>query len=133
MDKDIQAFTIYGKGLLSVLVTDVNVRHAESLCNIFQLKKTSSCECKAIWDTGATNTAISKKLARKLNLKVISTAECDGINTTILTNIYKIDLLLPNKIAVLDIDVSEVDNIIDADILIGMDVILLGDFSISCW
>ena len=99
MTKDIQAFTIYGKGLLSVLVTDVNVRHAESLCNIFQLKRTSS-QCKAIWDTGATNTAISKKLARKLNLKVISTAECDGINTTILTNIYKIDLLLPNKIAV---------------------------------
>ena len=42
MSKDIQAFTVYGKGLLPVLITNVNVRHAETHINYTEEKKEKS-------------------------------------------------------------------------------------------
>lgn len=84
------------------------------------------------WDYDVTICSISTELANKLNLKQCGV--CNTLNTTesIPTNVYEIVLVLH--------DIMEIPVIVDAvpnihstgiDMLIGMDVICLGDFAIS--
>ncbi|MBR0403214.1 retroviral-like aspartic protease family protein [Candidatus Saccharibacteria bacterium] len=83
----------------------------------------------AIWDTGATNTVISKQVARELKLKPISTTELRVVNGTIICNVYKIIINIANRIKkVINVTEAELGNI---DVLIGMDIIGDGDFTIT--
>ena len=44
---------------------------------------------------------------------------------------YKVDVLLPNAVGVLDVNVLEAENIKGADLLIGTDIINTGDFAVT--
>lgn len=46
-------------------------------------------------------------------------------------NIYKMDIMLSNNVAVLNINVFEMENSPGCDLLIGMDIITHGDFAIT--
>jgi predicted aspartyl protease len=83
-----------------------------------------------VWDTGATSTMITPKIVSELNLKPVDTATVYGVNSLKRVPVVLINLILPNKIKVSDVraTVSEIQRI---DMLIGMDIIQLGDFSIS--
>jgi predicted aspartyl protease len=91
-----------------------------------------SLRISAIWDTGATGSVISKQTIEKLGLaqtgfKVVSTA-----NGTIRKKSYTIDIELPNKVLVQGLVATETEFLYgDCDALIGMDIITLGDFSIT--
>lgn len=86
----------------------------------------------ALWDTGASGTCISMKVVNELSL--ISTGK-----ETILTpggskqvNTYLVDIILPNHVYIKDVKVCDSD--IGAQgigVLIGMDIILHGDFAVS--
>ena len=91
-----------------------------------------SVPATAIFDTGATNTCISKKIVDALGLvsagaKITGTAagpiECET---------FLVDVGLPNQVTVQGVEVSnpEIDGA-DFDVLIGMDILNLGDFAIS--
>jgi len=93
----------------------------------------------AIWDTGATHSAITKKVADDLGLKATGIVEVrygDGKSST---NTYLVNISLPNKVMVPHVRVTEVklipdDNISDdkqLQLLIGMDIIGLGDFAVT--
>lgn len=86
--------------------------------------------CYAIWDTGAMRTTISPKIAQKLGLKSIGLSKMQHANGEALVNTYLINLLLPNKIEIHTLTVSE-GAIPDVDALIGMDIISLCDFAIT--
>lgn len=88
-------------------------------------------KCKALWDTGATNTVISQKLVTSLNLPVISKTQIFGVNNLSPTSIHIIDLWLPNYCVICKIPAAKGDLFPDFDVLIGMDIISRGDFSIS--
>ena len=87
---------------------------------------------KAQWDTGATGTCISKELVNKMNLiptgkLKIHTPSGEGI-----VNKYMVDLVLNKELIIKNLPV--IDSEIGAqgiDVLIGMDIISLGDFAIS--
>lgn len=87
---------------------------------------------KAQWDTGATGTCISKELVEKLNLiptGMVNVHTPSGIGTM---NKYMINLILNNEVIIHNLSVmdSEIGNQ-GIDVLIGMDIISLGDFAIS--
>ena len=83
----------------------------------------------AIWDTGATNTVISKKLAQKLKLIPIGKGEVRGVNSRQVVNRYIINIPLPNNLnTVLNVMESDIGN--EINVLIGMDIIGDGDFAI---
>jgi hypothetical protein len=91
----------------------------------------SNIEIKALWDTGAERSLITKKAATTLNLKPIS----KGLMSTpsdkdIPSNIYLINAYLPNGARIVDIHAFE-GELNDCDMLIGMDVISLGDFAVT--
>ena len=91
-----------------------------------------SQKVSALWDTGATRSCVSTKVATDLNL--ISTGK-NLIKTPSgqkEVNTYLVDIGLPNNVNIKDLIVCDSD-IGDQglDMLIGMDIIGLGDFSVS--
>lgn len=86
---------------------------------------------KALWDTGATRSAISPRVVKSLSLQPTD----DDYNVTtasgrVSTCIYAVDIGLTDlKLGHSAIPVVELE-LDDIDVLIGMDIIGLGDFAI---
>lgn len=86
----------------------------------------------AIWDTGATNSVITKRVVDSLNIIPIGVADVFGVNSVAQRPVYRINLILPNSVGIEKMNVTESDiNSAGVDLLIGMDIICLGDFAIS--
>lgn len=124
---DFAAFTYDPKARVNVLITPVELKIDK---NINPDYKKENKNYRAIWDTGATNTVISKELAEKLKLTANGVATCNTAGGIIEARKYLISLKLLNGVEITDIHVTE-GTIAGCDFLIGMDVITLGDFSIS--
>jgi predicted aspartyl protease len=88
-------------------------------------------EYNAIWDTGATGTVISKKVVKEMGLIPTGMARVCTANGECDVCTYVIDLILPNRICVQDLKVTEGTITSTEDLLIGMDVICAGDFAVS--
>lgn len=90
------------------------------------------CETdNAMWDTGSTNTSISQEIVAALNLQPIGKIPVSIYGGSIVErDVYEIDILLPGNIRVEHLQVMG-DDASDYDVLIGMDVITLGDMCIS--
>lgn len=85
---------------------------------------------RAIWDTGATSTVISPSLVHKLKLIPVGKQYAQGIHESKTVNMYVVNIQLPNKVVFLDLKVIEANIGEQIDVLIGMDIIGSGDFSI---
>lgn len=115
------AFSIEYPNLRGSLVTDIEVFSGNK-----QIKK----KYIAIWDTGATHSVITQRVYDELALFEIDTIPVSGVNSHKIVPVALVNIVLPNKLMVLDhrVTVCELSGI---DLLIGMDIIALGDFSIS--
>lgn len=85
---------------------------------------------KGLWDTGATNTVISKKVAIDLNLNPrgkVTSFHADGQSNV---ETYYINIGLPNGVGFQYVRVTE-GKLKDFDVLIGMDIIGAGEFSLK--
>ena len=86
--------------------------------------------CTAIWDTGAACSVISSEVVRQLNLPALGKKPVHTANGIYLANVYSVDVMLPNKLVVSGVEVTDSDLKL-CDALIGMDVIALGDMKVS--
>lgn len=83
-----------------------------------------------LWDTGASASVITKKVADTLGLSPIRQVRVRDARGETDTNLYYVNILLPNGIEIKNVGVSE--GVLDGfDLLIGMDVINLGDFVLT--
>ncbi|MEK7104215.1 MAG: aspartyl protease family protein [Patescibacteria group bacterium] len=93
----------------------------------------------AIWDTGATHSAITRKVVDDLNLQPTGVRETRHAGGKSTNNTYLVNIGLPNGVMVRYVRVTEVqlipdDNVSDnkqPQLLIGMDIIGLGDFAVT--
>ena len=85
---------------------------------------------KAIWDTGAYGSVISPKVARELGLIPVGVKPIETANGTYEAYAYVVDMMLPNKLVIRGVEVSESDLKV-CDALIGMDVISMGDMKVT--
>jgi hypothetical protein len=85
----------------------------------------------AIWDTGATNSVITPSVAKFLNLAPIDYVNLFGVNSEKPESrpVSIVHIGLPNNVLVQNQRVS-IANIAGTDMLIGMNIITLGDFLI---
>lgn len=90
-----------------------------------------SVECsKALWDTGASVSVISTRIASELSLVPTGVSYITGFDgRRMRTNTYRVNIILPDGISIGCLEVVE-SPMVMFDMLIGMDVISLGDFSI---
>lgn len=89
---------------------------------------------QAIWDTGATNSVVTEEAAKKIGLASFGMASVNGVHGLKKVNRYFVNITLHNKSVSLDIPVTECSSLIDDEsigVLIGMDIISLGDFVIT--
>lgn len=85
---------------------------------------------QAVWDTGATNSVITRSAAEKCGLTPVGVENVSGVTGTMQVPAYFVTIELPNKIE-LNLRVTEGDDCIGCDVLIGMDVISMGDFCVT--
>jgi hypothetical protein len=86
---------------------------------------------EALWDTGANRSCVSARLAERLALLKIDTADTSGISGEFSSFVHLVDIVLPNMISVRNVRVAEFIDDNDFDVIIGMDIITCGDFAIS--
>ncbi len=90
-----------------------------------------SDEYLGLWDTGATSSCITRKVVGDNSLNPVGIQEVVGAyGGKNIRPVYLICLYLPNGMFVENIQAIEAE-LENLDALIGMDVISLGDFSIS--
>lgn len=123
-----KSFTLQAEGILRELKTPCG------LCPPFDPLSGGTqpkiVKFTALWDTGATATVVSKSCAEKLGLKPINKAKVYHANGESIVNVYAINLYLPNQVGFQFIKVTEA--ILNGiDVLIGMDIISKGDFSVT--
>ena len=126
MDKFL-AFTLKSNGILNMLKTDTLV-----LSDI--RKKDTSYTPKlwrGLWDTGASKSSITQRIVDDLNLIPVGNTNISTANGVVAVNTYFVDFGLPNGVTVKNVLVSCADLGEDIDVLIGMDIIRHGDFSIT--
>lgn len=115
----------YGKKV-NVILTPIKV--------INYIDKSYHIESLGLWDTGATNSCITKKHAQKLNLIPIQYANVTGVFGAKEVPVYYVNVTLNNQDISVNILVTECDSLStdeNVSMLIGMDIIGLGDFAIS--
>jgi len=93
-------------------------------------KKTISVE-NMVWDTGATNTCITPKVATDLGLTQIGVTTMHTANGSNLARTYLADVIISQTVTITNVQVSEANLGPNTDVLIGMDIIALGDFLIQ--
>ena len=132
------AFTTRYDGRARVLSNEVNV----CLPVTPEEAQTQKVEFKkyvAIWDTGATHSAITKRVVDDLGLQPTGARETRHAGGKSVNNTYLVNIALPNRVLVPHVRVTEVhlipdDNVVDdkqPQLLIGMDIIGLGDFAVT--
>lgn len=85
----------------------------------------------AIWDTGATNSAITQFVVDACGLVATGMANVDHADGSSLVETYLVRIGLPNRVAVYGVRVTKAQLSGGANILIGMDIINQGDFAVT--
>lgn len=123
--QQLHAFTLDYPGRASSLQTHCGVAAGTVGANAKPEKTVT-----AIWDTGAEISAISNRIVTELGLKPINVARNITAAGEIIVYIYAVSIFLPNGITFPMLPVTGND-LGDADMLIGMDIISQGDFSVT--
>ena len=86
---------------------------------------------KAIWDTGATTSVITNKVAEDLRLIVTGIRKIFTVGGICEAIEHRLDLWLPNNTCVSEMPVVRGHIPDDFDMLIGLDVMVMGDFAFT--
>ncbi len=93
-----------------------------------------SCGAKqfpGLWDTGASNSVISADVISACGMSPIGLTTVSTANGIVETGVYFASLFLPNGVVVPSLRVTEGCLGENLHVLIGMDVIALGDFAVT--
>lgn len=132
MPQDFVALTVKSNGRLRVLISDCQACAGFDPAKIPPSKQPKYKPFKAIWDTGATNSVITQAVVDACGLKATGMKQVHGVLSTDVAETFIVNMLLPN-------DVQFVNWVVtrgkltgaEAEMLLGMDVITHGDFSIT--
>ncbi|MCR5622087.1 MAG: retroviral-like aspartic protease family protein [Treponema sp.] len=87
-------------------------------------------EYRAVWDTGATLTVVTPKVQSDLGLASIDEMQIMGVNSRSIVPVVLIDVVLPNRVIVTGVRAA-VAELGSEDMLLGMNIITLGDLCLS--
>lgn len=125
-----KAFTLTSNGgRLRALLSDLKVCEPSAITDGGNADSLPAY--KGIWDTGATNSVITQKIVDELNLKPTGITKVNGVSGETTSPVYLVDFLLPLGLIIPGLRVTLGQLADGADALIGMDVITLGDLSVT--
>lgn len=122
------AFTLKENMVVDRLETPVLLDSRIRDCNI---AVDPNKKWRGVWDTGAKTSSVHKRIVNELGLYAVNDWTMQTANGIAIVTTYFVDITLPNNVMVSNILVSASDLGDETDVLIGMDIISQGDFSIS--
>lgn len=127
-----EAFTVKFSGRVAQITTKVGVSlpfDPQSPPNPLPPR----VERTALWDTGATHSVIGPDVAADLALKPVGSTKVSHASGTTISPTYLVNLYLPNRVGILGVVATELpeNHIGPFRVIVGMDVIGLGDFALS--
>lgn len=125
------AFTGSCDGLARELTSDVSISQAFHPARTPPPKRPPSNKYNAIWDTGATGTVITQKVIDQCRLSPIGMVKVSTAQGEMLAPVYLANVLLPNNVGFFNLRVTRGNVHGNADVLIGMDIIVRGDFAVT--
>jgi len=124
-------FTGRAEGIAYELASPVHLSAATGKKRIDLKIDDNSRTWRALWDTGATTSLISPQIIEEEELKpigVLNVAVAGGIQCV---NSFYVDIRLPNNVTIANMTLCCIELPNNVDLLIGMDIITLGDFAIT--
>jgi hypothetical protein len=119
--------TVHGTEVQQKIITQCNVTNPDDTSISTEHL---NARADALWDTGATCSAITTKLVKKLKLKTIGDKTIDTANGQVKVLLYKVNLILGNQITINELTVVATQ-LPSTHVLVGMDVISKGDLAIT--
>ncbi|MDR3711458.1 MAG: SEC-C metal-binding domain-containing protein [Puia sp.] len=119
-------FTTKSIGISRMLALDIEITPFSNPARRFKTK--------GIWDTGATGSVITQEVADVLGIKPIGKANVNTVGISdFTTDRYMVDIFLKADVRVqgAEVTVGKIASDMGFHCLIGMDIITLGDFSIT--
>ncbi|MFH1092115.1 MAG: SEC-C metal-binding domain-containing protein [Pseudomonadota bacterium] len=123
------AFTLKADGITHRLIWTVHVFPAFEPGQAQVLP--NGGQYQSIWDTGATNTSINRKVVEECGLIQIGIERVRTASEVIDAPTFLINIGLPNGFMVVGVPAAQLPLAHNLDVLIGMDVITTGDFALS--
>lgn len=127
---DYKAMTWEWAGRIRRILTPVHISEAYDP-SLSEADRPQIVLATALWDTGATGSVVSSTLAKKLALFPTGSAQVNTAAGVTTTDTYVISLRLPNGVGISGVQVTSCPPQPGFDFIIGMDVIALGDFTIT--
>ena len=125
------AFTLKATGRASAIITEIGISLPFEVAGIDKSDQRIH-HTKALWDTGATHCVVTQQTAQALGLKPISIANVTHAAGVSQANVYLVNFYLPNNLVIPGVRVTEcTDTAGHFGAIVGMNVITLGDFSIT--
>jgi predicted aspartyl protease len=112
------------------VITEVMIRRA-TVSGVVYDTAPVDIPVRALWDTGAGMSVISANIVEKLTLSSAGNGTLTGIGGAVRTELYDISVTLPNKALFPLIRAAEWEGSRNYDMLIGMDIISRGKFTID--
>jgi predicted aspartyl protease len=126
---EFSALTLAGDGILRVLTSSVRVY--SPVLDQTKGPDKQTTDLTGIWDTGATGTMITQRVVTELGIQPVGRTEVHHAQGSDESPVYLVDLQLPMKVVIQGLTVTLGQLPQGVDVLIGMDVIVAGDFSIT--
>ncbi len=125
-----QALTLKASTVARSIFIPVVIAQSRELCQKFGVTS-QDADVLALVDTGATTTAVSDRLAAGLGLKAVAQCKVSAAGGVHISNVYSIDVLLRSMVTFANIEATEFVFDGKFDVILGMDVLMLGDLAIT--
>ncbi len=125
-----QAFTAKVIGTADRIITDITVLPAFDPASPPNPRPTG-VTAKALWDTGATRSVIGQDLVQTVGLAAVGSTQVNHGGGISVSPTYLVNFELPNKVVATGVLVTEFPAPPGFNVIVGMDVICCGDFSIT--
>ena len=121
------SFTVRADGKLPVIMFDVEISPAT--LGDRNYVNPNRRKCRVMWSTGVARSQLSRQLIEELALEAIVKEENNKQQL-----FYSLDVYLPNRVRMAKVQMTEINQSLphpDIECVIGMDIISLGDCSVS--
>lgn len=125
-----QGFSLNYTGISNRIISDVEITKYFDPNN--PSIKPTLLKTTALWDTGATSSIVTLKTAQDLGLVPIGRTTVNHGDGQSEHSTHLVNFLLPNRVLIVGIVATEMENIVDNfGAIVGMDIISQGDFSLT--
>jgi predicted aspartyl protease len=93
--------------------------------------KKIALKVRALIDTGATRSSISRNFAAAAQLLSFKRAVVRTAQGEFVSPVYRVDIVFPNGLVIKNVEVTEYSTKLDFGFIVGMDILRTGDMCIS--